>query len=362
MAVEQIRRYCGFVADPTLGGTSRDNLTATPPLASTSAPTLPAPTTWFPVTEVSLDKGVKLIDRKDEMRGLRGDTPSASFQAAPKVTVKGRLYPYVAKKLMVLTTGGTDTPTGASPAAVTHTLNPVSYGPAFLPAVTIHLQRDDLQEAVVGCQLNELKLSFPNNGEATYEADFVGLYYTQDSNTLPAMDLSAVVPDWVYQLRDTQLLADGTAVQDLKSFDLTINNNMRAPDFEPMLNREDQTIGGVDHRVWFPNTIRLGSSLDVNGKIGFLFAKPEEDVYHTFAATRQFQIAVEAEDLSTTPPAREMFITNIAKGFYTSSKIDAMKRADDVTSEFDFEAGIDSATGNFASFEFVDASSTPLTF
>lgn len=360
-----INRYLGFVADPTVGGTARDNLTGSPPLALTGTPTIPDPDKWFPVTTVeAVDKGNQVIDRKDEMRGSRGNPPPLTFRQAPTIAVEGKLYPYVLKKLTQLATGGADVKTGTPPAAITHKLEPVAYGADGIAAAHIHVVRDDLREAICGCQLSRLELNFPIDGEATWKGTFVGLYRRRLTGSPPATNFAAVVPDWVYILRDARALLDGspTAVPRLRGYSLVFDNGFRDPDFDPQTNREDKTISTVLHRTWWPSRRRLGASTEITGQIQLSNVNTTEEDNRDFSHAQQLVVEVEAQDLGTTPAAKEMLRITHGKIVYTGGGAGEMTRQGDIQSEYDFEVGLDPATGKDLTFEFVDATNTAIAF
>lgn len=360
-----INRYLGFVADATVGGTPRDNLTGAPPLALTGTPTIPDPDKWFPVTSVAaVDKGNEVIDRKNEMRNSRGNPPALAFRQAPSIEVEGKLYPYVLKKLTQLATGGVDAKTGTPPAAITHKLEPVAFGAEGISACHIHVVRDDLREVVCGCQLAELELNFPIDGEATWKGTFAGLYRRRLTGSPPAASFAAVVPDWVYILRDARALLDAsvTPVPRLRGYNMKFSNEFRDPDFDPLTNREDKTISSVLHRTWWPARRRLGASTAISGQLQLSNVNVTEEDNRDFSHAQQLVVEVEAQDLGTTPAAKEMLRVTHGKIRYTDGGASEMTRQGDIQSEYNFEVGLDPATGKDLTFEFVDATNTLIAF
>ena len=166
-------QFVGFVSD--------DASTTTPTPTNFDERVLggsvtPVPAVYFPVTSVDPEKAITNIDRNDEITGELDEPVPIAFRQVNRVTIRGRLYPYVAKRLLLLATGAASTQTGTAPAAITHALIPKGYGSPHLPSINIVVVRDDLAEAYIGCQLDTLNLDFPLDGEATYEATFAALY------------------------------------------------------------------------------------------------------------------------------------------------------------------------------------------
>lgn len=359
-----VDRLIGFVPDATVGGTPRASLTGSPPLADTGTATIADPTIWVPVTNVSVDKGIVRIDRNEEIRRHRGQVAPKTFRRADVVTVSGLAYPYVLKRLVKLATGGTDAITGSAPAAITHKFQPVGYGVYGLGACHIATVRDDLYQKYAGCQLGSLQIDFPLDGEATWQATFLSLYATQPGSGPGTPDYSNVVPDWVYTLRDVDAFLDASVspVDALRGYQLSFDNGFKDPEFWPKRNREVQTVSGEKHVLWFPQRRKLGSAQQVNGRLMFSDAKPLQDRYMELAHAQKLVMECEAQDLGTTPAAKEMLRITVQKSVYTGGGVSDMTRDDDVTSDYEFGGFLDPTTQNDVTFEFVDASATAITF
>lgn len=339
-----IRRLFGFVADDTLGGTAYDGLVAG---------AIPDPDTFWPITNVTIDKGLQTIDRNEEVRGRRGNTAPISFRAAPSATVQGLLYPDVAKKLVRLATGGTDSITGTSPAAITHRFDPVGFGTAALPAVHLAVVRDDVYHKLAGCQVSELQFNFPVDGEATFEATFVGKYYAQEDAAAPTAtyDLS---PNEPFMLRDAQMFVDGDseAIDGLRGFNLTFNNGFRDPDFYPMRNRVAATTATPRRIVWFPEQRRLGSAQTVSGQVQFHTGIADEDRKQDLTQAQEIVFDVESELLDTTPEVAELLRITCSQTVYTGGGLGALTRDDDIQSEYELGVYVDESIGRDIRFEF----------
>lgn len=357
MALEQ---FCGLLPDTnTPGGSTFDQI------AATWATTAPAPTIYFPPTEVAVERTQVLIDRDDEIRGEIDSVPPLTFREAWTVTITGKLYPYVAKRLDLLATGATDVKTGTSPAAITHKFVPIGYTGSFgLPACHIVVVRDDLAEAFSGCQLDTLVRNFPIDGEATYTATFLALYRKPLTGYTPPAESYASLEDWVYMLRDTDVFLDAssTAMDSLRGFELTNNNQFRDPEWWPKRNREIVIDSGVKHIIWHPARRKRGTRRITTGRLMFSDIKTAQERRRDLVHAQKLVVEVEGQDLATTPAAKEMFRFTGQKTVYTGGGPENMTRDSDQTTSYDFGVYRDSAIAAAYQVEYVDASNALLTF
>lgn len=350
MALEQ---FIGYLPDTVVGGSTLDIVT--PAWA-------PVPNLFMPITEVNAEATRTLIDRDDEIRGEVDSVPPLSFKEAWTVTVQGKLYPYAAKRLATLATGATDVRTGTAPAAITHKLVPVGYGPTGLGATHIVIVRDDLAEAFSGCQLGSLLFDFPIDGEATYTATFLALYRKPLAGfTSPAENFSGV-EDWVYMLRDTDVFLDGAsaAIDSLRGVQFTFDNQFRDAEFWPKRNRDVVVDSGVKHIIWHPARRKRGTRRTITGRLMFSDIKPAQDRRRDLAHAQRLIIETEAQDLATTPAAKEMFRFTGQKMVMTGGGPGAMTRDADMMSDYEFGVYRDTAIGSACQFEFVDGSNANL--
>lgn len=354
-----IGRNFGLVADPTVGGTPYDDLTP-------DAGSIPDPDTFWPLTNFNVEKGGGPLERNNEMRGVRGNAAPLSFRRAPEVSLQGNLYPGLLKKLALMITGGTDVPTGTAPAAITHTLEPVGFGPSGLVAAHLALYRDGLYEKIAGCQLGSLTLTFPNDNDATFEGTLLGLYRSASGDDYPSIPgFDDVDDDWVLVLRDAKVFLDGSAspVTGLRSFALTIDNQFRDPDFDAGQNVEEQVENSVPHRIWWPSRRRLSTAQAVTGSVEFSDVRVAEDRRLDLQHAQKivFECATGVA-LGTTPEANEMIRITLHKTVYTGGGVGEATREDDIQTQFDYGAFIDPANGNRdVTFEFVDADGEAIT-
>ena len=324
-----LEQFIGYLPDSIVGGSTLDTLT--PAWA-------PVPNLFTPVTEVNAEPTRTSIDRDDEIRGEVDSVPPLAFREAWTVTVQGKLYPWVAKRLARLATGGVDDKTGTPPAAITHKLVPAGFGSFGLPATHIVVVRDDLAEAFGGCQLGSLMFDFPIDGEATYTATFLALYRKPLVGFSPPAESFADIEDWVYMLRDTDVFLDGavSAMDALRGVQFTFDNQFRDPEFWPKRNREVVVDTGVKHIVWHPARRKRGTRRQITGRLMFSDVKPAQERRRDLAHAQKLVIETEAQDLTTTPAAKEMFRFTGQKMVLNSGGASAMTRDAEITSEYEF--------------------------
>lgn len=357
MALEQ---FIGFLPDTNSpGGSTFDQI------AATWAATPPVPSIFMPVTEVNPERTQVLIDRDDEIRGEIDSLPPLTFREAWSITVSGKLYPYVSKRLDLLATGAMDVKTGTPPAATTHRLTPIGFTSSFgLPACNIVVVRDDLAEAFAGCQLASLVRNFPIDGEATFTATFVSLYRRPLTAYAPPAESYTNVEDWVYMLRDTDVYLDNSAsaIDGLRGFELTNDNQFREPEWWAKRNREVVIDSGVKHIIWHPARRKRGTRRITTGRLMFSDIKTAQDRRRDLAHAQKLVMECEAQDLGTTPAAKEMFRFTGQKTVYTDGGANSMTRDEDQTSEYTFGVYRDTAIAAAYMLEYVDANNSALTF
>jgi hypothetical protein len=335
-----IGRFAGLVLDANPGGTNFDTLVAG---------AVPAPTIFWPLTGFEVDKGETALSHDDLIQLERGEYPEASFKQAPSVTLRGRLFTGLGKKLWQLAQGKADARTGAAPVASAHVLDAIGMGSALLPAVHLHLYRDGLYERVAGCQLDTFNVSIPNDGDATFEAVFRGLYRFPDGGTYPTpAAFDDVTNDWVFNPRDSKVFVDGsvTAITGMRGFTIAIDNKLRDPDFDWGANVESLTVGGKEFRIWWPARRRLSTSRTVTGQIQFQDVKVAQDRAHDLRQAQKLEVLSEGPALTTTPAARELLKHTLYLVQYTGGGAGAASRDGDIQTEFDYSAKIDKANGN----------------
>lgn len=353
-----LRRAIGWVADPTAGGSSLNVLRGDPRVLGPG--TIPDPTQFWPVDNVTVDKGDRRLTRTSEIRGRRGNVAEQEFRQAPTVTARGRVYMPLLKTFLYYVTGQRAR-TGTAPAAITTAYDPLAYGAVALPAVHLAIARDGIYQKVAGCVLASLRLDFPNDEFATWEATWAGLYVTRTAEVLPAAasDFRYISPDWAMVLRDAAGYQAGssTSMDGLRGFTLAFDNGLREPDFHAGKNVLVVPAAGGDRerRLWYPAARRLGAAQTVTGQIQFWQASDVEEAKHDLAKTEQFVFEVEGAPLSTTPAARQVFRSTAYNQQYTGGGPADLTREDDVSATYDFGVFVDEAVGKDIRFEVVDA-------
>lgn len=359
-----IRRAFGWVDDASAagpGGSSLDDLRTLPAAPDpTEVPAIPDPTQLWPVTSVAVDKGETMIERTNEVRGVRGNVAPDEFRQAPMVTVQGRLYMPILRKLIALATGTVPVTTGAAPTAIGRSYKAVKQGVAALPAVHLAIARDDLYEKVAGCQLTELALNFPLDEDATYSATFGGLYRKQETAPVPNLNFGYLTPDWAFKLRDAQLLLDAATVGigSLREFNLTFSNGMRDAEFWPMRNRLriPAAAGDRERILWYPERRKLGSAQAITGSVSFFDIQPALETRRELKRAGAAAFQIEGAPLATTPVARQLLELATTQFVLTGGQgANDLDRESDIQSAYDLGIYVDPATTDDLTFRVVDA-------
>lgn len=354
-----LRRAIGWVADPTAGGSSLDVLRGDPRNRGPAA--IPDPTQFWPVDTVTVNKGDRRVNRNSEIRADLDNMPEQEFKQAPVVTARGRVYMPLLKTFLRYVTGRRPTTTGVAPAAITTAYEPLGYGTVALPAMHLAVVRDDLYEKVAGCQLVRLRLDFPNDDLATWEAEFHGLYIVRTAEALPAAatDFSYLNPDWALVLRDAAAYQAGslTAMDGLRGYVLDFNNQLREPDHHAGKNVLVVPAAGGDRerRLWYPAARRLSAARSITGQIQFWGASEAEEAKNDLARSEQFVFEVEGAPLSTTPASRQMLRSTAFNQQYTGGGPADLTREEDISATYDFGVFRSDAVGKALRFEVVDA-------
>lgn len=345
------RRLIGYKDDAAAGGTPYDDLVAG---------AVPDADAFVPVTTANVTGDPTQLDRNNEVRGFRGNVPPVEFQARADVEFTANAYPSLVKKLVRLWTGGTDTMTGAAPAAITHQLKAIQSGD--LPAIHMGVVRDEQYDKVAGLTCNQLTLDFPLAEWATVEAQLRGKYRARVATAPPAADYTGY-PRRGYLLRDAQVLLAGslTPVPNLRGVRLVLDNRMVDPEFWPMRNRVVTAYGtpSVDRTVWWPHRNKFMSHM-ITGQIIFGAPSPDEDLKRELAHAEKFVLECEFEALGTTPAATEMLRITGQQMVRTGGGPEALVDEDEITSTYEFGLYV-GAAGEDTMFEFVDDSSTAIT-
>jgi hypothetical protein len=341
-------RWFGFIDDPVASGSTLEDL---------DTGNIPVPTTFVPVTSAQVDPGLQPLDRDNEVRGRRGNTPPMSFASAPSLTFEGRAYPKLVRSLVRKALSGSISSTGTAPAAISSTVGPLQTG--SLKALIGWLVREGELDRVAGAVVNELELNFAIDAEGTVSGTLPALYHDVDDVTAiddPSGDAGLALPTAAYPgYTDTFMLRDASAFRgaslteltDLAGFGFTFNNNliddMRSR-FLPNHNIETVSIDSVEHRIWYPQRHKLGPQ-QVTGRIDFSDVDPDAELRRIVTHAEKLVFEVAAGPLGTTPAADEMLRLIFYKQAPTGGGPEPLQREGDQVSSYEFTAYVDDITG-----------------
>lgn len=327
--------------------TSAAGTAGTVPSVSTARIVIPAATDLWPVTGVTIERGVVQLDRNEEITGYRGNPPPEEFRKDPRLTVEGLAYQRLLEKLIWYALGSTDVVTGTAPVARTHLSTPVGYsGTGLLPALFAQMFRDAQEDKVAGCYVNSWTVTFALDGHGTFSAEIWGLYHrSATGQTMPvltrhARDLKSL------KLRDLRAYFAGSPVSipGVTGFTLTYSNNI-VDDSEGRF-AAGQSIDqitdtdGVLRRVWYPDQHLLSGSQTITGEINFATPQQAEEVKHDLARVEQLVAEVEGPLMTTTPVAKEMMRFTLLNAVRTDGGPDPLAKEGLQRSAFNFMGAI----------------------
>ena len=348
-----IERLLGWADDPLPGGT---------PLDGRTGGAVAAPTVFFPAEAADIDLGGEARTRDNEITATRGRRAPEGFKVAPSVTgLAVRPYPMLLKSSYAKASGGGDSRTGTPPAAVTHgPIRPVGSGAAGLPAVDVTMVRDGLHEQVGGCQVGTWELELPLDGGSKLTMGLMGLWYRQPSGATPTPDYSAIeAHDFV--IRDVAVYLDGggSAQDYIQRYRLSIDNQLRAPDFNSGKHvYEDPS---SQERLWYPARRRLTLDSQIEASLDFSEPLPNQVVRQLLRQMTSIVVEVSGDYLGSTPDLRELVRFTHATSVPSESNVAALSKDDDMTHAITFGVHVDPATGFDLGVEFVDASNVDIT-
>lgn len=347
-------RWFGFVDDATVGGTTLDDLV-------TGGGTIPAATSFVPVTTGNVDPGETVADRNDDVRGRRGNSPSFSFSAQPSMSIGAKAYPELFRSLLRKALGGAVTSTGTAPAAIESTVEAIQDTSSNLPALVGCLVREEQVDRMTGLVVGEFAAEFPVDGEGTITSTMNGLYHQVNA----AAGISPALPtpsyagyDDVFCLRDVvAYLGDGAVapIDCLAGFSFTVNNGLiddAKSRFCAGKNILTTVLDGDTHKVWYPERTKLGPQA-ITGRLDFGSARPDIELRRILRHTDELVVELAAGPLGTTPPADEMVRLTFHSIAPTGGGASDLQREGDITSSYEFTAYIDDATNKDLTVDFV---------
>jgi hypothetical protein len=346
-----LARVFGLRDDVVAGGSEYDDLT----MGAIADANI-----FWPITGGTFDMNIERLDRNDEIRGRRANTPPISFRGSPVMTVPVAAYASVLGKALVKTLGGTDVVTGAM-APYTHTFGILGYGAVALPAVFGQIVRDDLNQKMSGGSFNRLSLSFPLDGEGTAEFEIWGLFADQYGTAAPTASFSGISEDPMI-LRDAQMFIDGsmTAVPDLQGFDFSFVNNLERK-FYAKRNVVSKTLGSPakTKRLWFPAENKLGAAQDVTYRIQLGNVSTAQELAMEYGQVQKFVFEIEGASLAS--GGKELLRITIYGGAHTGGGAEGLSRVEDITAGFDGGAFFSEADSADIKIELVNDASAAYT-
>jgi hypothetical protein len=352
-----IIRLFGFSDDATVGGSGYDDLVAG---------AIPDATTFWPTTSTNVDKGIEQINRNAEMRGRRSATPQLPFRNNPSMTEEVPAYRSVFEKAVRKCFGAADIRSGTPPAAITHTLRPITggAGSSVLPTVHAQVVRDTLNHKMSGSVFNRISTSFPLDGEGTMEVELQGLYFKNDVAAAPTAVFTGESPD-VLRLMDGKVNIDGnaTAIPDLTTFEFSYNNNVTKKWYAGR-NVVSQTIGTPSQkkRVWWPTEAKFNASEDLGYVVGLGNTSVAQELAQEYSQIQKFEFLVTGGDLSTTPVVAESVKITIFAGVHNpGGGAEAGSAREDITSRFEGGGFYDTVSSKSIEISVINATNTDLT-
>lgn len=273
------------VADATAGGKTLDSFT--PPLVVTGA------RSWG-VTKLNFDRGSANLDRGDEMRGTRSSVADLSYRQAPSVTAGGFIYGPMLKTLLFQALGVASS-SGSGLTGYTHALSPVLDATQYGPAMALAFKRDteSVSRNLIGAKLNELTLTFPETGQATWDGTWVGNYIDEAGTAPPTPDFAYLgSPELMLTARDGKLFeaGSGTATAAVKAFTVKIGPLYEDADYDWGANVANLTVDSVVSPVQFPSGSVLKGMREITGSVTYRGLDPTRDLRAVLARTRQFRV------------------------------------------------------------------------
>jgi hypothetical protein len=341
-------RWLTLADDPTVGGTSLDDLTG-----GALAGAIPAPAAGdaVVVTTSQVDPGVRTLNRDNDVRGRRSNAQPVTFASAPALTFGSRAWTSLTRRLVRKAMGGAVAPVGAAPAPISSTVQMAQEGD--LPAMIGTLVREGQVDRVTGLWANELTFNFPADEEGTIEGNLMGLYHdVDDVASVPGLPTIAGVPgqSTAYMLRDiTAIMGDGAGVpiDCLGGFGWTLNNNL-SDDFRTRFcagrNIYEVTVDGKLHRLWYPDRNKLGPQV-VTGRLDYGDVRPDRELRRIVQHAEKLVVELAGDPLGTTPAADEMMRLVFYKQAPTGGGAEPLQRDGDQQSSYEFTAYLDDVTG-----------------
>lgn len=358
-------RFLTLSADPNsaAGGSSFDDLVSgNIPLGALADLVIP--------TTAQADPGVRNLERDDDVRNYRGESPPVSFGAAPSLSFGSRAWVPLVKRLLPKALGGSVASTGVAPAAINSVVQAAGVD-AILPALNATLVRSGQTDRLCGAWFSEFTLDAPAEGEATIEASLMALYHDVDDTStvsgLPAptgADGASQVE--AFMLRDVKAYlgpSAGTLIDCLSGFSFTLNNAL-TDDWQARAcagkNIVAVTLDGVTHRIWYPEKNKTRGRA-VTGRLDFSDVRPDRELRRILSHCEKLVVELGASAITpaTTPPADQMLRLTFYNQAPSGGGAGPLVRDGDQTSSYEFTAYLDPVTGKDLEATFVDKTAVP---
>lgn len=347
-----------IVADATSGGKTKDLFTP---------PALVAGARTWPVTTLQFSRGEKPIERNAEMRGTRAGNQDLSYKVDPSLTVGGILYQPIAKALAFQGLGNAGASTGSGVLGYTTGITTVADSVFTLPASAIHFQREDMAnpQVLIGAVLDELEFTFPEEGEATWTAKYVGNYVVEASATaMPALDFTYLgTSDWPLVGRDGKVFerGSGTASAGIKAYSIKWGSQFDDADYDWSANTEDIVLDTVTSRVWWPSGRRLRGLRDITGSVTFRGVDMTRDMRASLRRGGQLKADFSGRAITgTTGPVLELLRIDVANAAFTGGEIAAITRDAKIDSTYQWKS-VAPTTGTALTVTVLDGDVGPVT-
>lgn len=333
-----------IIGDSTAGGKTADVFSA--PLSVTGA------RTW-PLTKLNFSRGAENLNRDDEMRGTRAAVADLEYKWNPSVTAGGYIYQPILKSLLYQILGVASS-SGSSTTGYTHQLSPVldtsSYGPAS--ALAFKRDTESVSRNLIGALMNELTLTFPKTGQATWEATWVGLYLDEAGTAPPTPDFTYLgSPERMLTGRDGKLFEAGssTATAEVESLTMKFGPLYEDADWDWGANVKDIVVDSVTSRVWFPSQRVLQGMRTITGSVGFRGLNPTRDLRADLQRTRQLRADFTGRNIAgTSPTVAELARFDLANAAFTGAESGDITRGERTSQTLNFKASSPDATADFA--------------
>lgn len=324
-------RAFGLAADEEPGGSTYDVIKAAPHNG-----VIPPPDEWWPVNEVTPDKGITNLENNDRVNGRRASDPPEPFRRNPAASVTCDAFFELLARALFWAYGLPNARTGVAPAALTDLLKPIPYGSASTPKFRhMTLVRDELIYRYSGAMINNLAVNLPFDGNGTFTTEWLALFMQQrpageDQGTPDFGDIKPVT----LKIRDVGVYMDGGVVKvpDVEAVSFNFGNQAIHKPYSG-----HNVVPDPDDpcfKLWFPAEIRLGAGQDVGYGLTLGKTDAAEEFKQDFARAQKLVFELEECPMPTVPPAVRIIRHTIAAGVHTGGGAGNLTKGDDITSAF----------------------------